>query len=412
MNMRIGLLFLVVSLAACGSDESPANFSADLGQDFGADLSVLSDAGIDAQADSADADLEVLPPQPWSVMEPGYYRVGYRSGFEVTYDAIGEPGRTFEFVVWYPTLDKDGPEAKYYNVFRRPEVQRDASLAITEPAPVLIFSHGNSSFAEQSYYMTEFFASHGFVVVALNHTGNTFKDTQGGIDLTSGAFRPQDITALLDRLETWPADDVLKPVISDKIVLSGHSFGGYTTLASTGSGFDVDYAEAYCATNPNEAFCEILAAEGVGDLFRTGFNDDRIKAAIPQTPGGFLVFQDRVSQVKVPTMLMTSLLDQTLPAVEEGDPIWNAMEGPHMRVDLLRGGHFTYSNMCELFGAAVLDDGCSDQFLPFLTASQIIDAYSLAFARKHLLGDTTNDALLDGTDQPWPTEVGLDWKTQ
>ncbi len=410
--MRIGFLFLVLALASCGSDDNTTtNNQVDLGNDAGADITLEADAGTDAQSDVDAAIAEVLPPQPWSVKEPGFYRVGYRSGFEVTYDAVGEPGRTFEFVVWYPTLDKDGLAAKYYNVFRRPGVQRDASLAITEPAPVLIFSHGNSSFAEQSYYMTEFFASHGFIVVALNHTGNTFKDTQGGIDLTSGAFRPQDVTALLDRLEDWPADDVLKPVISDQIVLSGHSFGGYTTLASAGSGFDVDYAENYCATTTDD-FCEILAADGVSDLFRGGLTDPRVKVAIPQTPGGFLVFQDKLSEIKIPTMLMTSLLDQTLPAVEEGDPIWNAMEGPHMRVDLLRGGHFTYSNMCELFGAAVLDDGCSDQFVPFLMASQIIDAYSLAFARKHLLGDATNDALLDGTDQPWPTEVGLDWKTQ
>lgn len=409
--MRIGFLFVVLVLSSCGSDDRPSTPNQmDLGQDSGADIAREIDAGSDAINDTDAAIVEVLPPQPWSVMEPGYYRVGYRSGFEVTYDAVGEPGRTFEFVVWYPTLDKDGPEAKYYNVFRRPGVQRDASLAITQPAPILIFSHGNSSFAEQSYYMTEFFASHGFVVVALNHTGNTFKDTQGGIDLTSGAFRPQDITALLDRLEDWPADDVLKPVLSDKVVLSGHSFGGYTTLASSGSGFDVDYAENYCAMTTDD-FCEILSADGVADLFRGGLGDARIKAAIPQTPGGFLVFQDKLSEIKVPTMLMTSLLDATLPAVQEGDPIWSAMEGPHMRVDLLRGGHFTYSNMCELFGAAVLDDGCSDQFLPFPIASQIIDAYSLAFARKHLLGDASNDALLDGTDQPWGSEVALDWKT-
>lgn len=404
--------FLVAMLlvAGCGEDTSdPRNVQDSGTQDSG---TVVLDAGADSGADAqVDAATEGLPDQPWSVTEPGYYRVGYRSGFEVTYDAVGEPGRTFNFVAWYPTLDTEGAISRYYNLFNRPEVLKNASVALTQPAPILIFSHGNSSFAEQSYYMTEFFASHGFIVFALNHTGNTFKDTQGGIDLTSGAFRPQDISALIDTIEAWPSDDPLKPYLSDKIALSGHSFGGYTTLASSGSGFDIDYAQDFCTMTVSD-FCELLAIDGVPELFRMGVGDPRVKVAMPQTPGGYLVFQDGVSQITTPTMLMTSLLDATLPAAEEGDPIWNAMKGPHMRVDLLRGGHFTYSNMCELLGSLVPDDGCSERFVDYNLAFTIINAYALAFARKHLLGDVSNDALLDGTVQPWAAEVQLDFKAQ
>lgn len=366
------------------------------------------DAGLPDTDVDADETVE-LPPQPWSIYQPGHYRVGYRSGFEFTYDAVGEPGRKIPFVVWYPTLDEGGPKPKYYNIFLRAGVQNNASLALTEPAPVLIFSHGNGAFAEQSYYLTEFFASHGWIVVAPHHTGNTFKDTQGAIDLRSGGFRPQDISALLDHLENLPNDEPLKAALSDNIAMAGHSFGGYTTLATAGSGFDIDYAESYCAMTPSQ-FCDLLEVDGFSDMFRMGVGDPRVKVAIPQTPGGYLVFQNGLAQITTPTLVMTALLDATLPADEEGDPIWAAMQGDHMRVDLVRGGHFTYSNMCELFSSLVPDDGCSDRFVPYTTGFEIINAYTMAFARKHLFDDATNDDLLDGTHQPWAAEVDLDWK--
>ena len=184
--------FLVAMLlvVGCGEDTSdPRNVQDSGSQDSGTVvMDAGADSGADAQVDAAD---EGLPDQPWSVTEPGYYRVGYRSGFEVTYDAVGEPGRTFNFVAWYPTLDTEGAISRYYNLFNRPEVLKNASVALTEPAPILIFSHGNSSFAEQSYSMTEFFASHGCIVFALNHTGNTFKTLRGGSTSHQGRFGPK-----------------------------------------------------------------------------------------------------------------------------------------------------------------------------------------------------------------------------
>lgn len=409
------LALTLTLLAACSADDSNNELSlTDTGlpdatqsdTNSSQDQTDANDAG-DA-SDSGEPNTE-LPPQPWSVYEPGPYRVGYRTGLEFTYDAVGETGRKIPFVVWYPTFDTDGPKPKYYNIFQRDGVQNNASLALSEPAPWLIFSHGNGAFAEQSYYLTEFFASHGWVVVAPQHTGNTFRDTQGAIDLRSGGFRPQDITALLDHLESLPNDEPLKAVLSDKIAMAGHSFGGYTTLASAGTGFDIDYAESYCAMTQSQ-FCELLEIEGFSELFRMGLGDARIKVAMPQTPGGYLVFQDGLAQISIPTLVMTALRDATLLPAEEGDPIWAAMKGDHMRVDLVRGGHFTYSNMCELFGALVPDDGCSDQFVPYELGFDIINAYTMAFARKNLFGDTSHDALLDGTDQPWAAEVVLDWK--
>ena len=70
-----------------------------------------------------------LPPEPWSVFEDGPYRVGYQRGFEVTYDAVGEPNRTFNYVIWYPTFETEGEPAKYIGYLRQDDIIDKAEIA-------------------------------------------------------------------------------------------------------------------------------------------------------------------------------------------------------------------------------------------------------------------------------------------
>lgn len=348
-----------------------------------------------------------------SVFERGPYNVGHRR-WDITYDAELEAGRTIKLSVWYPTHDTEGRPGLYIVNTQRDEVLRDASVAIDGQAPLLVFSHGNGSLAEQSYFMTEFFASHGWVVVAPYHTGNTVLDVAnggGGLSLEAAPMRPQDISAALDEMYGLPASDPLSGKISDDVVLSGHSFGGFTTLAVAGGEFAVDEVEEQCAQPNAPAECEMVAAPGVTDLFRAGFLDSRVDVAIPQAPGGFFAFLDGLSAIEIPTLLLTAAQDRTLPARNEADPIWAAMAGPHVRVDVTRAGHFTFSNMCELLPVAqVQDDGCGEGFIAPDIAFELVNAYSLAFARYVLWGDRTMLPLLRGEDDRYGAEVILSQK--
>jgi predicted dienelactone hydrolase len=397
--LLVGLLSLLA--AACGSDVSSDDTNEQATPDAAHQADVADAGGADTTADSD----TTLPPTPWPVDEPGPYKVGFVE-HEVTYDAVGtdEP-RTLRLAIWYPTLDKDGESAVYYDLIGGRAAFTDASVAIDEPAPLLLFSHGNSSMAEQSFFMTEFFASHGWVVASADHTGNTFKDTQGAIDLTAAVFRPQDISAVADHMLSLPDDDPLHGLASaEHIALSGHSFGGFTTLASAGGEFAVDELLDECDQNPSD-MCDIFEGhDDWEDLFRQGFSDDRVKVAIPQAPGGYAAFRDGLSAIDTPTLLFTGGMDQTLPNPEEGDPIWQALEGPeHIRIDLRRAGHFTFSNMCLFFGGfeQVYDDGCSPDFIEPEDAFELINAYSLAYARYHLFGDDTDLDLLEGDVTPF-----------
>lgn len=332
---------------------------------------------------------------PWSVDEMGHYPVGYTTG-ELTYQAEGVGERTLRLAYWYPTFDEVG--RGNYVVYARPEVHADARPAFDSPLPVLVFSHGSSGLAEQSFFMTEYFASHGFIVVACDHTGNTFTDR--GIPPETFQTRPLDISAVLDHVESLPEDHLLHGLFSDQIVMSGHSFGGYTTLATSGADFAVDAFVEECANGGGLVgnFCDFLERPGVEDRFRQGFHDPRVKVSIPQAPFGGPVYQDGIAAIDIPVLLLTGRVDRTLPPEQDGDPIWEALDGESdLRVDFHTGGHFTFSNACQLApGLIGEDDGCGPTNIGFERAFQAINAYSLAFTRLHLLDDDTDIDLLMG----------------
>lgn len=409
---RLYIVTIALLLAACGpTDQTPVDAPIDepavdagmeepqedmSNDDVGADLGMEGDSGGDMEQAT--------------VFERGPYNIGHRR-FEISYDAVGEPGRTIRLSVWYPTQQEEGDPGEYLINYQRHEVIADAEPSIDGQAPLLVFSHGNSSIAEQSYFMTEFWATHGWVVVAPYHTGNTTFDDLDGISFESASYRPQDITATLDAIYGLEPDDPLASKISEDVVMTGHSFGGFTTLAVAGSDFAVEQVAEECDGSPSEPdACSFIEDDNSLELFAEGFLDDRIDVAIPQAPGGFAVFLDGLSDIEIPTLVLTGALDATLPADEEGDRIWAAMSGDHMRVDLRAGGHFTFSNMCDLIPSVASTDGCGESFIGKDVAYELINAYSLAWARRVLWRDLSNDALLDGTDTRYTEEVQLSWK--
>lgn len=113
--------------------------------------------------------------------------------------------------------------------------------------PLVVFSHGFGAHRRQSTFLCTHLASHGYVVAAMDHTGNTiFEMVQmmmaaqtGGPIPDPGATlselipaRPADTSFVIDRLlagvEGVPA------VETERIGMSGHSFGGWTTLMVAG----------------------------------------------------------------------------------------------------------------------------------------------------------------------------------
>ncbi len=355
-----------------------------------------------APGDAADPDADPGAPDAGPVEtvwgERGPFNVGHLET-SVTYaPPDGTPERTLRLVVWYPTEAETGAEVFYAGILPAEGVLGGAPPAAQEaPFPVVVFSHGNTAFAEQSHFLTTFLASHGFVVAAPDHTGNTFA-ASGDPPAEIFQWRPLDVGAVLDHLLAAEAPEALAGRLSDAIAVTGHSFGGYSSLAATGGIIDTDLVNGLCENGTlREESCSALRAHE--DLYRAGFADPRIDASVPMTPGAVRVFGGTgLTGITVPTMLMTGDLDRTTPDDKDGDPAWTGLERrpDNVRVRFATAGHFTFSNGCDLAADQLAEDGCGARFIPIAQAHRAINAYTLAFLRRHLLGDERDAALLSG----------------
>ncbi len=388
------VLCLCLALSACsdssasnpaaddvGGDAAPADSGPDGGQpdtddaSQGVDGADTGDVPDDVPADVADAAL--VDPRP--IVDPGPFFVGYRQ-LEATYQPPGqEEPRTLRLAVWYPTEAVTGERSFYRDLIPRDGIWADAPPA-EGPFPVLMFSHGSRAFAEQSVFLTEFLASHGWLVVAPDHLGNTlFDEDTGPLPPALFELRPRDISAALDHVSALPADDPLAGAVGSPIAAAGHSFGGYTMLALGGGQFDLANLQENCEEEFGEELCAYLTPEVVERL-TPGLRDDRIETIIPMAPGGYIAYRDGIADIDVPVLLMTGGRDTFTPDETEGDPVWEALDGPFdVRLAIPGAGHFTFSDVCRLGLPVPGNDSCGPENIDTDEAHPVLNAFVLAF---------------------------------
>ncbi len=369
---RLALLALVLAATlvagACSSDDD------------------TDTATADAVAPATTIGLPTGPPPE----EPGPYAVGRTT---VTLTDPDRGGRTLTTDVWFPVdpAAAEGAAASTY-VFI-PGIQFDAETAKTGvapsdegPFPLVVFSHGSGGIRYQSAFFTERLASHGFVVAAPEHTGNTAYDTFLGTSVPqeeNAVNRPADaafvIDALLAGADGAPAD--LVPTIDpERIGIGGHSAGGYTGLA-TASGRPTVPA------------------------------DERVRAVLGLAPATRGLSDAELEAVDVPTMLISGTLDTTTPIPDNTVRPWDLISGrPLYRVDLTAAGHQSFTDVCDYQVlvrelpnvaeaiVAAIDEfavaACTPEFLAIDTAHQLIARYGIAFFQSYVEGDAAAGAWL------------------
>jgi predicted dienelactone hydrolase len=171
------------------------------------------------------------------------------------------------------------------------------------PFPVIVFSHGLSASREEYEYVGRHWASHGYVVALPTHLGsddgswNRAHPGQpvqpGSADLEDAMARPLDVSFVLDRLtamnrEKGPFRGRLN---LNEIGMSGHSFGGWTTLAVAGQSFP--------------------GFTGGGRKGTLG--DPRVKAAVAMSapPAPRQLIERSYGSIRIPILHMTGTLDDS-----------------------------------------------------------------------------------------------------
>ena len=293
--------------SAAGEGHGGVSDSAEIFDDSGSDDSGSDDSGSD---DSGTDDSDTEPAGDYSRWGP------WALGNSIT-TITGSSLDALYVYAWYPTADSGGASRTYgWTGFEfTGGAQADAAPACEETRPVMVHSHGNSSLAWEMYGVMEFMASHGWIVVAPDHAGNTlYANTEDFFTLVWR--RPQDIRDSFDWLVEQsedPSSDLYGCIDPDAgYVASGYSFGGYTAMVGAGAlvndatGPTYDFGDpriwavsTYAAWNAYEALTTGTAAIGVPAITFGGLRDTTVFTQwrdlhdeISSTPRAMATFPD------------------------------------------------------------------------------------------------------------------------
>ena len=321
----------------------------------------------------------------------------YGVGFRTIQIVDASRNRPLDVTIWYPTAPGvTGTPARYALL---PTVYTDSKVAIAdapivpdEKLPLLIYSHGSGGLNFISAFITEHLASQGFIVIAANHTGNTAIDNYVNAMVSqdqNDMNRPADITAEIDGVlarNADSADPLHNKIDPDRIGLFGHSYGGYTALATVGG-----HSTSLGSTVP----------------------DKRIKAVIGLAPYTTRLTATELAAVDVPTMMLVGTKDITTPANTNAEVAYDSISGrPLVLVEMTDAAHQSFTDVCAYLDeipklpdapAAVVDvirkqasEGCGEGFMPFERDIEVTNTMVTAFFLQYVTGKT-------GFDYYWTT---------
>ena len=177
----------------------------------------------------------------------------------------------------------------------------------TTPRPVILFSHGLGGSRAGGARWGEHWASHGFIVIHLQHPGSdeslwrtgpgTFDPARLRLGMTAeqAVLRVRDVAAVLDWLAGRQARDPRLACLDlTRVGMSGHSFGAQTTQVVAGQGRLI-WPSA--ATSPGSATPALP------------LRDPRISAAIAFSPAIRGADEASVAAITSPFMVVTGALD-------------------------------------------------------------------------------------------------------
>lgn len=267
---------------------------------------------------------------------------------------------------------------------------------LSQPAPVVILSHGFGSEPRAFDYLGEHLASYGIAAASVEHIGS---DSDYELEILEGAKkraiasqefieRPLDVQSVLDQLEELNYQDTeLQGMLNlEQVGVIGHSLGGYTTLALAGAELNVDRLRQHCPNKKINLNISLLMQCRAKDLTpQDQLADPRIKAAIAISPiSSVILGKESLANISIPVAIMSGSEDIIAPVVQEQVYPFTWLSAPDKYLAMMiPGDHFSSSNLprqkptnptiIEEFVGKRLADG-----------KPYIKAFAVAFIKAHL----------------------------
>ena len=295
---------------------------------------------------------------------------------------MGSGARPLSVIVWYPaavgSVESEWLLGSPDNPLFR--LERSAVDAPVKPLgskrPLVLLSHGTGGSAAMLAWLGEALARAGYVVVGINHHGNTATEERP----TAEGFmlwweRAVDLSRVLDRVS---GDSQFGPLIDpSRIGAAGFSLGGYSVLAVSGGRVSLPQWKEFCASAERDSTCEpqpefpnVFAEfetirnrpDVLGSLDHHGdsFRDPRFKAAYAMAPVGSWLTTGSLSEVSVPTRIVVGTEDRTAPSATNGKRISDTIPGAQL-LALDGAGHYSFLAECTASGRRERADLCEEE---------------------------------------------------
>ena len=224
--------------------------------------------------------------------------------------------------------------------------------------PLIVLSHGFGADRYFLNYLAEHLASHGFTVVSVEHPGSNVQALVNlpldpevvkspGRLLPAQEFidRPKDISYVLDRLATINEGTSAYggAFNTENVTIIGHSLGGYTGLALAGAKLDLRSLQTFCddiqplGVSPAD-WLQCAAMEL--DERQADLSDPRIQQVMAMnTLTGQLFGEKGLSEVSVPTLLLTGTSDGVTPTLDHQLAPFEQLSGEKYLLAVIGGTH-------------------------------------------------------------------------
>jgi predicted dienelactone hydrolase len=365
-------------------------------------------------------------------------RTPHHVGVKIYHWDNGE--RIVPVIVWYPAKVEPGAVGfDYYGSVKGEAVYDAAPDSACGPYPLILFSHGMGGCGNQSVFYTENLASQGYVVVAPDHADSAMCHIDGGKDIGAGkivlaylksggdlgksvlnlfkdraevlrdpSYRPAEVSFVADKvleLSRGQEKPVSGMVDGSLIGMSGHSFGGWTSLAIAGSEIvctdPETYSEESCSylscLDPetfDKEMCEFKMDQPITPLVCCGeeyrgksvsMRDTRVKAILPLGPASMLFPNyDGISKIDIPVMFISGSAEFEVDWDQNVAQVYDRLSAPRYALKLKKVDHMTVSDVTySVPGAALFLRG----FWNYKAKKEIYERYSEAFFNAYLKDD-------------------------
>lgn len=234
------------------------------------------------------------------------------------------------------------------------------SNAFAEPGqhPLIVISHGNAGSMWGHHDIASALARAGYVVAALEHSGDNAHDKSKIGTAEIFLDRPRQLSALITAVLADPIFGKL--VDSNRIGALGFSLGSYTALVASGVRPNFRLIDDYCNQSKTLGFCTNRARIRTIDPQSKKLADPRVKATVALAPFGIFFDKLGLMGVKVPVLLYAAEDDQELPLADNAQRIKNGLPESTSYFVIPKAGHFVFLAPCSSVQAKIKPQLCND----------------------------------------------------